>query len=92
LVVGEVAGEVVFNDFTGKNKAGAIAGGVGALFTIGALGLTVPIFIPIAIAGGVLAGAKGQSSVKKTAKNIGSVVENVANEAGSVVGYVSKGI
>ncbi|MDB9453084.1 hypothetical protein [Dolichospermum circinale] len=62
----DLAEEVVFNDFTDNNKVGAIAGGVGALYAIGALGIASgPITIPLVLlAGGVLAGASGESSIK----------------------------
>ncbi|HYW21746.1 MAG TPA: tetratricopeptide repeat protein [Nodularia sp. (in: cyanobacteria)] len=88
----DLAEECVLNDFTGKNKVGALAGGVGALYAIGALGLAGPIAIPIAIAGGVLVGATGESSIKSTARSISSIVESVASGLGSVVSYASKGI
>jgi tetratricopeptide (TPR) repeat protein len=63
-LVETLAEAAVFNDFTDNNKVGAIAGGVGALYAIGALGIAGPIAIPLVIVGGVLAGANGESSIK----------------------------
>jgi tetratricopeptide (TPR) repeat protein len=88
----DLAGECVFNKFTAENKVGSVAGGVGALCAVGALGLAGPIAVPLAIAGGVLAGAQGESSVKITAKSIGSIVGSVASGVSSVVGNTTKGI
>ena len=59
-IVGEVANECIFNDFTATNKLGAV---VGAIATGGFLGVTgPPIGVPLALAGGALAGAKGEEA------------------------------
>lgn len=58
-IVFEVATECLFNEFTNKNRLGAV---VGAIATAGALGATGPIAVPLALAGGALAGAEGEAA------------------------------
>lgn len=73
--VQDIAKECLFNDFTAENKLGAV---VGAIATVGVLGATGPIAVPLALATGALAGAKGESALKGTARGIKSTVDNVA--------------
>lgn len=48
-IVSDVSSECLFNDFTASNKFGAV---VGAIATVGVLGATGPIALPLALAGG----------------------------------------
>jgi tetratricopeptide (TPR) repeat protein len=93
------------SDQAHKNKVGAVVGAVGGFAAVAALGITGPIAAPltlVALAGGIRAGAKGESAVKgvakgtisvagNVAKGAGSVAENVAKNAGSVAENVAKG-
>jgi tetratricopeptide (TPR) repeat protein len=88
-IVIEVAGECLFNDFTGKNKVGAV---VGAVATVGFVGATGPIAIPLALAAGALAGAGGEAAVKGAAKGALSVAVIAATGTGYIVGNVAQGI
>lgn len=94
-----VAKQCIVNDLTKKNAVGAV---IGAIATVGVVGATGPIAVPLALAVGALAGAKGESTVKgvakgtvtvagNVAKGAGSVAENVAKGAGSVAGNVASG-
>lgn len=94
-ILRDTAPDLVCNEFTKKNKVGAVAGGVSAVCAIGTLGIvSTPIAIPLAIAG-VLLGAKGESSVKnatrKATKGVASVVGNVVMGVGTVVGNMLNG-
>ena len=61
-IVADVANELIFNDFTASNTLGAV---VGAVATVGFLGVTGPITVPLALAGGALVGAKGEEALNK---------------------------
>jgi hypothetical protein len=87
-IVGKVAKKCIVNDLTTKNKLGAV---VGAIATVGVLGVTGPITLPLALAGGALAGAKGEDAIKSTAKGIKSTVDNVAKGTSSVIENAAKG-
>lgn len=86
--VTDIATECIFNDFTAKNRLGAV---VGAVATVGVLGVTGPIAIPLALAGGALAGAKGEETLKHTARGIKSTVDRVAKGTSSVIENAAKG-
>ena len=83
----EVAQEAILNDFTAKNAVGAF---VGAIATVGVVGATGPVTIPLALAAGALAGAGGEAAVKGVAKGTISVAGNVAKGAGAVAENVAK--
>ena len=87
-IVGDVAEKCIFNNFTAKNKLGAV---VGAMATVGVLGVTGPITLPLALAGRALAGAGGEEVIKSTARGIKSTVDNVAKSTNSVIENVAKG-
>ena len=87
-IVFDVANECIFNDFTATNKLGAV---VGAIATVGFLGVTGPIGVPLALAGGALAGAKGEEAIKSTARGIKSTVDNVTKGTSSVIENAAKG-
>jgi tetratricopeptide (TPR) repeat protein len=56
------------------------------------LGATGPIAVPLALAGGALAGAGGEAAVKNAVRGIGSIVGNVAKGAESAIENTAKGI
>lgn len=67
------------NEFVKQNQTGAFLGGGAALAAGFALGATsLPLAVPLLVISGVLAGSKGEETVKNTAKGIGSIFGDVA--------------
>ena len=87
-IVADVANELIFNDFTASNTLGAV---VGAVATVGFLGVTGPITVTLALAGGALVGAKGEEALKSTARGIKYTVYNVAKGTSSIIENTAKG-
>lgn len=84
----EVGSECISKAAASTNKLGAV---VGAIATVGVLGVTGPIAVPLALVGGALAGARGEAALKSTARGIKSTVDNVAKGTSSVIGNAAKG-
>lgn len=77
----EVGSECLSKAAASTNKLGAV---VGAIATVGVLGVTDPIAVPLALVGGALVGARGEAVIKSTAKGIKSTVITVAKSTSSV--------
>ncbi len=58
---------------------------------MGVLGVTGPITLPLALAGGALAGARGEEAFKSTVRGIKSTVDTVAKGTSSVIENAAKG-
>jgi hypothetical protein len=67
-----------------NNKVGAVVGGIGAIAALSALGIAATPAVGVALCAGALAGAKGESTTKKTAKVAGNVLIGTAALTGVV--------
>ncbi|MHC5599934.1 MAG: tetratricopeptide repeat protein [Nostoc sp.] len=69
-----------------NNRTGAVLGGGAALAAGVALGAaSLPLAVPLLVASGVFAGAKGEETIKNAAKGIGFLFGEVAKDIGGVL-------
>lgn len=80
------------DDSAQNNRTGAVLGGGAALAAGVVLGAaSLPLAVPLLVASGVFAGAKGEETVKNAAKGIGFLFGEVAKGIGGVLDVFKSG-